>query len=83
MSNYIVKLRILGEYEKTTAHLVDAPDPAQAYIAAMAEECNEAPIFSGCGYEECRDGTTGMAYRVESCKPITARQASIYRECVK
>ena len=69
--HYIVNLRlILGEYEKSSMHVVDANTATEASQLALANECNQNCHMEPDG-ESCWDGSD-FVYRVKSCQPIPA-----------
>lgn len=50
MANYLIKLKLtIGEYEKTSKHLVEAPDMAAAEKQAIENEAHGDLDWDDCG----------------------------------
>ena len=80
---WLVKLRLfLGEYEKTTKHLVEADDNEAAIVQAYRDESHRDD--AGEDWEsildDWEDDLGGMTYRAKSCVEVPWDDAVVLRK---
>jgi len=76
---FFVKLRLqIGEYEKTSQHVLFAEDFEQAARQALANECHGEPDFEE-GGDACWD-MGEMRYRLDSICNLGRHEAEILRK---
>lgn len=77
MKSYIVTLRLhLGEYLKSSNHVVVAEDPESAKKAALEAECHNECRMEPDGVS-CWDGSE-FFYRAVSCREVPAGMAALF-----
>lgn len=78
MSHYIVSLKLyLGEYQKSSNHVVVAEDPASAKKTALESECHIKCLMEPDGVS-CWDGSE-FFYRAVSCREVPAGMAALFQ----
>lgn len=71
MAKFLVDLKLqIGEYEKSTMHLIESETREQAMLQAMADESHGEANMDSCDGVWWDMGGE-MAYCVRKCEPIT------------
>jgi hypothetical protein len=80
MTLYFVKLDlIIGEFEKSAEHLVEANNETEASKRAIEAECHGEPEWEDEEYEECWD-CGQMVYRMYSVKRVLQEDVKILKK---
>lgn len=83
MNTYLVKLTIYtGGYEKTTIHLIDAPNATQAGRKAMEDESHDPDSLEFEGDNRAEDMGGEFVYEVHSADEVHWKDAVTLRKYI-
>ncbi len=78
--NFLVNLTLhIGDYEKSSNHLIYADSKEKAGIAALKDECHGEPDVIEDGINQSCWDMGEMLYRVHGVKELTEEDAAEYK----